>query len=103
MKQTGTPKKDRKQSILNMTLAIVTGQVGCVTLLIVLGAVFLGLWLDNRFSSRPTFTIITLIVSIPVSLLMMFFIVRITLSKIKSGQDEQKPDLEEGSDLGKDS
>jgi len=85
MSQTPTPQRNRKQYWLNLTLAGAAGQVGCVTLIIVIAAVFGGLWLDARFETRPTFTIILLLASIPISLGAMLYIVRIFTSKIKAG------------------
>lgn len=96
MGQIPEPKRNRKQYWLNLTLAGLAGQVGCVTLIIVLVAVFLGLWLDARFETRPTFTIVLLLVSIPVSLVAMLFIVRLFTSKIKAG-----PPLEDDSRVDK--
>jgi len=61
----------------------VAGQVGCLTLVILLLAVFLGLWLDNQYGTKPTFTIGLLLVSIPVSLLVMFAVVRAAVQRIK--------------------
>lgn len=78
------PKTDRKQRILNLTLASIAAQVGIFTLVIVLGAVFGGLWLDAHFHSKPTFTIILLVTSIPISLTVMFLVVRAAVSRIKT-------------------
>lgn len=91
---------DSKQRFLNLTIAALVGQIGCLTLLIVLGAVFGGLWLDARFGSKPAFTIGLLIVSIPVSLLLMMVIVRSAISKIKTGPAQTQNSQEAG--LGKD-
>jgi F0F1-type ATP synthase assembly protein I len=77
-------KPGRKQYWLNLTLAGVAAQVGCVTLLIVFGAVFGGLWMDAQFQSKPVFTIILLLVSVPVSVGLMFLIARGAVSRIKS-------------------
>jgi hypothetical protein len=85
MSQTSDPKRDRRQYWLNLTLAGVAGQVGCLTLIIILIAVFGGLWLDARFDTRPVFTIGLVIASIPVSLVIMFYVVRLATSKIKAG------------------
>jgi hypothetical protein len=82
--------KDRKQYWLNLTLAGAAGQVGCVTLIIILAAVLGGLWLDSRFLTRPFFTLVFLLASIPVSLLSMLYIVRLFTSKIKSGPPGEK-------------
>jgi H+/gluconate symporter-like permease len=89
MSQTPEPKRDRKQYWLNLTLAGIAGQVGCLTLVIVLGAVFGGLLLDARYQTRPVFTMIFLLASIPVSLAVMFFVVRLATSKIKAGPPKE--------------
>lgn len=81
--------KENKQYWLNLTLAGAAGQVGCVTLIIILVAVLAGLWLDSRFQTRPVFTFVLLIVSIPVSLAAMLYIVRLFTSKIKASPPEE--------------
>ena len=82
-------KTNRKQQILNLTLAGVAAQVGCFTLVIVLGAVFIGLWLDGIFQSRPWFTIGLVVASIPISIIMMVVVTRLAVSKIKSETQKQ--------------
>ncbi len=82
-------KTNRKQQILNLTLAGVTGLVGCLTLVIVLGAVFIGLWLDGIFQSRPWFTIGLVVASIPISIITMIIVTRLAVSKIKSEGPDQ--------------
>lgn len=91
---------NRKQYWLNLTLAVVAGQVGCVTLLIVLGALFGGLWLDNHFQTRPTITLIMVLASVPVSLASMLLIVRSATKKIKINQSKNAENAE-GADVGK--
>ncbi len=100
MSQRPESPQDRKQYWLNLTLAGAAGQVGCVTLVIILAAVFGGLWLDARFQTRPAFTIGLLIASIPVSLIAMLAIVRYVTSKIKAGPPKQEGEHEEV-DIGK--
>ena len=68
--------QNRGQYAFNLTLAAVAGQVGCLTLFIVLAALVGGLWLDKYFDTKPLFTIILMIGSVPVTLVMMFWIVR---------------------------
>lgn len=58
-------------------VAGVLGQVGCLTLAIIAGALVAGLWLDNYFDTRPLFTLILVLASVPVTLYLM---VRIVLS-----------------------
>jgi hypothetical protein len=65
----------------NMTLAVVAGQVGCLSLVIVFVALFAGIWLDARFQVRGVFTVGLLLLSIPISL---FFMVRIALGAVKN-------------------
>lgn len=83
-------KPTRKQYWLNLTLAGLVGQVGCLTLVIILGAVLLGLYLDNQFQTRPWLTIGLVLASIPVSLVAMFFISRKMVAKIKMNAEQGK-------------
>jgi MFS-type transporter involved in bile tolerance (Atg22 family) len=80
---------DRKQQLVNLTLAGVVGQVGCLTLFIVLAAVLGGLWLDAHFGTRPVLTIGLLVASIPVSLVVMLLVVRKATSLIKPGSPKE--------------
>lgn len=96
------PEKDRRQQFINLTIAGITGQVGCLTLIIVLLAVFGGIWLDTRLGTRPWFTLGLLVLSIPVSLAAMFFVVKKAVSKIKPIPPKAtKPTLKEAN-LGDD-
>ena len=61
----------------NLALAGSLTQVGCVTVFVVLIALLVGLWLDNLLDTKPILTIVSLLVSIPVSL---YSVVRIALS-----------------------
>ena len=83
-----------KQKTINLTVAGIVSQVGCITLLIIVGALFLGMYLDGKFDTRPWFTIGIILASIPVSLAVMFFIVRITLKKLKPINPTQQPQEE---------
>jgi MFS-type transporter involved in bile tolerance (Atg22 family) len=101
MTQKPEQKQGRNQYLLNLTLAGAAGQVGCVTLVIILAAVLGGLWLDARFQTRPVFTLVLLIASIPISLAAMLYIVRLVTSKIKADptrgvreESTQEPPLE---------
>ncbi len=82
---TGSEPKstDRKQYALNLTLAAVAGQVGCLTLIIIFAALIVGLFLDKYFHTRALFTIILMIGSVPINLVLMFWVVRQATSRIK--------------------
>ncbi len=85
------PEKKRAEYAFNLTLAAVAGQVGCLTLIIVLAALFGGLWMDNQFQTKPMFTVGLMIASVPVTLVMMFWVVKAATSKL---QDKQEPESE---------
>jgi hypothetical protein len=95
-----TKKKDgknRSQYTKNLALAAVAGQVGCVTLIIVVVALIGGLWLDNRFDSSPLFLALLLIASVPVTVVVMLWIVRSVTTRIKpSSEIEIETTQEEG-------
>ncbi len=87
------PEKNRARYAFNLTLAAVAGQVGCLTLFIVLAALFGGLWLDSRLGTRPMFTIGLMIASVPVTLVGMFWVVRMATARIRSDvKPESKSD-----------
>ena len=90
MSQQSPVPTDKKRRWLNLTLAGIAGQVGCLTLVIVLAAVFGGLWLDARFQTRPMITLILVIASIPISLVLMFLVVRGATAKIKENLQNPK-------------
>jgi D-alanyl-lipoteichoic acid acyltransferase DltB (MBOAT superfamily) len=70
-----TSAKARTQQALMIALMGVIGQVGCLTLVIIVVALIVGLWLDNQFQTRPLFTLILVLASIPLSLFLMFRLV----------------------------
>jgi F0F1-type ATP synthase assembly protein I len=82
-------KKDRLQHAYNLTLASVAGQVGCLTLIIIIIALFVGLWLDNTLDSKPLFTLLLMIGSVPVTLILMFKIVTTATNHMKPDSPKQ--------------
>jgi hypothetical protein len=92
MSQPDDEGKDRLRYALNLTLASVAGQVGCLTLLVIFMALFAGLWLDKSFGTKPLFTILLLIGSVPVTLFLMFRIVRAATDRIKPVRREDTPE-----------
>ncbi len=67
-----------------MTLAAVVGQVGCITPVILIGALFAGLWLDRQFDTKPLFTILFIVGSAPVSVVILYKIVKSATERLKS-------------------
>ncbi len=80
---------NRSQYTQNLALASTVSQVGCVTVVIVIGALLLGVWLDNLLDTKPILTIVCILASIPISL---FSVVRVALSvtrRIQYPEDEE--------------
>jgi len=75
-------KQDPTRYAFNLVLVGVAGGAGCLTVLIILIALFSGLWLDNTFDSRPLFTVILMVGSVPITLIAMLLLVRFSTSRI---------------------
>ena len=83
------------QKIINLGLAALAGQVGFVTLGIVLAAVLGGLWLDKQLGTRLVFTILLVVASVPLSLFIIFRLAMSAVSKIKPVVPAQAQPAEE--------
>jgi hypothetical protein len=84
---TQSERKGRK--ILSTLLVVMVGQVGCLTLVIILASVFGGLWLDNTFGTKPVFTLALLFAGIPISVLVMLVVARRTLARLKEQAEKE--------------
>ena len=80
---------DRSRYLMNLSLAGVAGQVGCVTVLIVFGALFGGIWLDRWLKTRPLFTVGLLLGSVPVTIFIMYWLVKMAVAKIQPAVSTQ--------------
>ena len=81
--------EQKGRGILNTLLVVMIGQVGCLTLVIILASVFGGLWLDNTFGTKPIFTLVLLFAGIPVSVLVMLTVARKTLTRLKDKAENE--------------
>jgi F0F1-type ATP synthase assembly protein I len=88
MNQLENQKKNHFQYAMNMTMASIAGQVGCLTLVVIFAALFAGLWLDRYLDTRPLFTIVILLGSVPVTLFLMFRLVKAATDRIKPIQKD---------------
>jgi F0F1-type ATP synthase assembly protein I len=77
-------------NIVNTLLIVMVGQVGCLSLVIILASVLGGLWLDKTFGTKPTFTLVFLLAGVPLSVFLMLYVARKTIAKIKSQSDTKK-------------
>ena len=89
-----SPGSDLSDSLFNATTAVVLGQVGFLTLVIILAAVGIGLFLDRQFDTKPLITIILILGSIPVSLFITVRTVKRVLKRptVKPESDESPHD-----------
>lgn len=77
MKSTGDPSnKNIWLSGFSMKAMTVGGEVGCLTLLIVLLAVFGGLWLDKILGTKPLITVFLVLGSAPAALVLTVWVAR---------------------------
>jgi F0F1-type ATP synthase assembly protein I len=83
-----------KSDTFNITLATVVGQVGCLTPVILIGALFAGLWLDRQFETKPLFTILFIVGSAPLSVVILYKIVQAATARLKSVGTAKSPEEE---------
>lgn len=88
-------EKDRR-SALNTVVIVMVGQIGCLTLVVILASLFAGLWLDRVFDTKPVFTLILMLAGIPVSVVLMLVLARKSIAKLKSENATEKK--EDGSE-----
>ena len=88
-----TQSEQKGRSILTNLLIVLIGQVGCLTLVIILGSVFGGLWLDKTFNTKPVFTLALLFAGIPVSVLVMLSVARKTLARLKEQAENESKSM----------
>lgn len=87
---------DRQQVTFVTVLATTVAQVGCVTVFVILGALVIGLALDRALDTRPLFTLVLVLASIPVSL---YLLVQVALSgAAQLAPPKPKENEEESSD-----
>jgi hypothetical protein len=71
-----------QQRARNLAIAAVAGQAGCASLVIIMAALFAGMWLDNRLGQRGPCTIGLLVLSVPLSLIVMLKIALVMIARI---------------------
>jgi F0F1-type ATP synthase assembly protein I len=81
------------RNIVNTLLIVMVGQVGCLSLVIILASVLGGIWLDKTFGTKPIFTLVLLLAGVPLSVFLMLYVARKTIAKIKSQSDTKKNGL----------
>lgn len=73
----------------------ILGQVGCLILLIILGSLVAGLLLDQIFGTRPAFTFVLLLVSVPLTIGAIFIYSRYKAKKLQTVSNQKEEDISE--------
>jgi F0F1-type ATP synthase assembly protein I len=74
---------DENQTSFKSAVTITVVGVAVITFVILLVAIFGGLWLDKVLNTRPWITIALVMASIPVTIILMFRLVKVATSRIK--------------------
>jgi len=93
-------KTDLTPAFYSKTM-LVGGEIGCVTLIIVLVAVLGGLWLDRLLGTKPIITIFLVFGSAPLSLVLTYWLAMRAIrdmNPLPSAEKKRDSDIEE--DIG---
>ena len=83
-------EQNSRNGMISTLLIVVIGQVGCLTLAVILASVFGGLWLDNTFGTKPVFTLVLLFAGIPLSVFLMLYASRKALARLKDKYETEE-------------
>jgi F0F1-type ATP synthase assembly protein I len=81
---------NEQRKVINTVLTVMVGQVGCLTLAVILVTLLGGLWLDNTFGTKPIFTLVLMFAGIPISIVFMLWIARRTIARVTKPESENK-------------
>jgi F0F1-type ATP synthase assembly protein I len=74
---------DENATSFKSAVTITVVGVAVITFVILLAAIFGGLWLDRLLNTRPWIMIAMVMASIPVTIILMFRLVKVATSRIK--------------------
>jgi F0F1-type ATP synthase assembly protein I len=78
----------------SMQVAWIPLQAGCLTFVLAVVAILIGLWLDTRLGTAPRWTLILLIGSAPFAMGGVYLIVRRSLRRLREEIEPLNPDKE---------
>jgi len=76
-------------------VAGIVGQVGCLLSFVIVGTLLLGLALDEALGTRPTFILIMLLGSVPLSAATIFIYTRYKAKQLHSSARQKEEDISE--------
>jgi F0F1-type ATP synthase assembly protein I len=94
--------QQRIDTSFSLSLVWFAGQVGCLTLIIIAGAFFAGLWIDKRMDTAPWFMLIFLIGSVPVTMLVMYRAAKSAGARMAKLTPQNLKTSQEDPELGRD-
>lgn len=68
----------------------VGGQVACLNLIVIFLSLFIGIWLDRLLGTKPAFTLILVIGSIPLSLVLTYFLAKREANLLNKSHQKEK-------------
>jgi F0F1-type ATP synthase assembly protein I len=83
-------KQSSKIYTMGFTPMVVGGEVGCLTLFVVIVALVAGLWLDRIFGTKPVFTLLLLLGSAPISLFLTFWVAKRSINQMTAAQSQER-------------
>jgi hypothetical protein len=99
MSQPDNKDLNPKQSLVDgIPVIALGGQIGCVTIFILLVAVVGGVWLDQLLGTKPAITVALILAAAPLSLVITYWMAMRTIRKINTPQlpiDRTRPFEEE--------
>jgi ABC-type sugar transport system permease subunit len=98
MSQSNGKDKDEFRTAVTMTVVWVAG----LTLVVIFAALFVGMALDKILESKPLFTILLMVASIPLTIYLTFRVVKAASSRIQPRPAVTKEKLEEEPHRGED-
>lgn len=89
------PENYKTQAKRNKNMALIPLKAGCLTFAAAGVALLLGLWLDARLGTLPSWTLILLIGSAPFTLFGVYLIVRKGLREMQKEREVDEQDSQE--------
>jgi F0F1-type ATP synthase assembly protein I len=73
----------------------VVGQAGCLILLAVIGSMLIGFVLDAVLGTKPVFLFVSLLVSVPITIAVIFIYTRYKTKELQDISNQKEEDISE--------
>ena len=90
MNQPDRKQQDEFRAAVTMTVVWVAG----LTLIIIFVALFAGIFLDKFLNTKPIFTVVLTVASIPLTIFATFRVVKAATSRIQPAKKKENPEEE---------